>query len=95
MNIEDFYVHRPITRSISHTRDKLVSEQGVMGDLNSIQKQLEAFMAMYKEDKAMMALRFEELTLQVTQSQKGPKEEQFGETSRWLARITGARGVPS
>lgn len=52
-----------------------------MGDLNNIQKQLEAFMAMYKEDKAMMALRFEELSLQVTQSQKVPKEDQFGETS--------------
>lgn len=38
-----------------------------MGDLYTIQKQLEAFMAMYKENKAMMALRFEELSLQVAQ----------------------------
>lgn len=70
-----------------------------MGDLNNIQKQLEAFMAMYKEDKAMMALRFEELSLQVTQSQKVPKKtssvKQAGgtranhHTERGIAMATG------
>lgn len=39
-----------------------------MGDLTTIQKQLEALLTMYKENKREMNSRFEELSLQVTQS---------------------------
>lgn len=56
-------MQRPITRSLSRSRDNLVSELGAMGELITIQKQLEALMTMYRDDKAAAEMRQQRLEM--------------------------------
>lgn len=56
-------MQQPITRSISRSRDKLVPETRAIGELTIIQKQLEALMTVYRDDKAAAKLRQQRLEM--------------------------------